>query len=79
MAAGVDLRLNLLIQFSDWNPFVRRLTTVQELHLHWGASTCSFTTKRIISYRDNYIKHLSKMILHIQGDIYAVLQILTFG
>lgn len=33
----------------------------------------------IIAHNQNYVNTLSKMILHIQGEIYAVLQILTFG
>jgi len=33
----------------------------------------------IITHHQNYVNTLSKMILHIQAAIYAILQILTFG
>lgn len=33
----------------------------------------------IITDHQNYVNTLSKMILHIQSAIYAILQILTFG
>lgn len=40
--AGADLRLSLLIRMSFRNRYVHRLTTVQGLHLHSGASACAF-------------------------------------
>lgn len=68
--AGADLRLSLLIRMSFRNRYVHRLTTVQGLHLHSGASAYAFICIR---------KHLGWSRTSNEAEALAVNLPLPFG